>query len=403
MKFILSGGWGYGNIGDDLILASTVNIINRIVPNSEFRILTYSKSDSISHKNGNTEIDYTLHRHVDLGNTGFKFRSFNDSVTLYSKVMDRLTKRVSDSEWYFNHKSHKEKDSLKKSFSNYDAYIMCGGGYFNEKWISKIRSLLFELDIAQSEGLKTIILGPTIGRVPEQLKNDAQKIFSSADLVIVRDESSLKTLLELGVNAEIIPDIAMSSWEVEQRDNKVETVGVVYTSGDNPLKSYITEDLANFHKHKNGNVRYNFIITRQWKGDFQSSQIIMKEMLKKGIQSKLIIPSDHVSLENEMSKCDLVISENLHGLISASRNLIPVIAINDYDPESPNGKKFRGFLSQFNIEKFYINSNSKKNYLFSLMTEIESSHLELIDSLNSKRNETNDKYTSVLSNVLLKD
>lgn len=401
MKIILGGGWGYGNIGDDLILASTIEIIKNINPKSEFTVLTYSKKDSVSHCNENIKLEYTLHRNVDLNNTKYKFINFNESITIYSKVMERITKLISDSEVFFNYKSKKHIENHKKIIIDSDIYIMCGGGYFNEKWVSKVRSQLVELELAQEAGIKTAILGPTIGKIPKQLQHLAKKVFGSADLVIVRDESSKKTLAKIGVKADVIPDIAMGCWEVNEASDSIKQVGIAYTSGYGVLNKFIVDDLTKYYNQKNGSIELKFIITRRWKGDFESAQIMMLSLLNNGIKSKLIIPSDHVSLELEMTKCDLVISENLHGLISASRNLIPVIAINDYDPESPNGKKFLGFLKQFGIEKYYVNSSSKPGVLHELISEIESDYSVLSNNLSLNRNKTNLDYSLKLKEFLI--
>ncbi|CAH2780550.1 MAG: hypothetical protein CBARDCOR_3262 [uncultured Caballeronia sp.] len=41
MKIGLSGGWGYGNLGDDAILAALSNLLDEIAPRADHRVFTY--------------------------------------------------------------------------------------------------------------------------------------------------------------------------------------------------------------------------------------------------------------------------------------------------------------------------------------------------------------------------
>ena len=45
-NIILSGGWGYGNLGDDAILLSSVRLLRDKFPNARINILTYCIRDS---------------------------------------------------------------------------------------------------------------------------------------------------------------------------------------------------------------------------------------------------------------------------------------------------------------------------------------------------------------------
>lgn len=395
MKIILGGGWGYGNVGDDLILSSTINMLDSVLSVEEFTVLTYDKIDSSAHLLApRVKLEKNIHSYVDMNNTKYKFCKIGNKKSLHAKVMERVTKKIGDSKLYFDKCSSKYRDEFYELFESHDAYIMCGGGYFNEKWLSKFRSQLQEIKIAQEKGLKTMIMGPTIGRIPKHLTKDAFDIFSKVDKIIVRDLSSKNTLSELGVEAIILSDIAMSCWEVKEPKllDDVINIGIAYTSSKNELENIIVNDLVKFHEEKGKNVKYTFIITRQWNGDILSGMSMMESLKERGICSKIIIPSEHVSLENEMQSFDMVISENLHGLISASRNLIPVIAINDYSPDSPNGKKFKGFLDQFEISDYYINSSSGENKLFEKLVSISNDYVVLQENLKAKRAELKENY-----------
>lgn len=395
MKVILGGGWGYGNVGDDLILASTIDMLDNVLNIEEFTVLTYDKIDSSTHLlTPRVKLENSIHSYVDIGNTKYKFCKIGNQKNLHTNIMERVTKRIGDSKLFFEKCISKHIEHFNGLFESHDAYIMCGGGYFNEKWLSKFRSQLKEIKIAQDKGLKTMIIGPTIGRIPKHLTKDAFDIFSKVDKVIVRDLSSKNTLSELGVKSIILSDIAMSCWEVKEPKllEGVTNIGIAYTSNKSKLENIIVNDLVRLYQEFNKNIVYTFIITRQWNGDIVSGMSIMEALKKEGIYSKIIIPSEHISLENEMLKFDMVISENLHGLISASRNLIPVVAINDYAEDSPNGKKFKGFLEQFDISDYYINSSSEEGLLFEKLVAISRDYTLLQNNLKFKREQLKDSY-----------
>ena len=42
MKIILSGGWGYGNLGDDAILYSSIKLLRDKFPDSTIVVLSYN-------------------------------------------------------------------------------------------------------------------------------------------------------------------------------------------------------------------------------------------------------------------------------------------------------------------------------------------------------------------------
>ena len=41
MKILVSGGWGYGNLGDDALLVATIDLLKEKYPNSEIVIMSY--------------------------------------------------------------------------------------------------------------------------------------------------------------------------------------------------------------------------------------------------------------------------------------------------------------------------------------------------------------------------
>lgn len=95
-KIILSGGWGYGNLGDDAILLSSYNLIKNRFPNSDIIILSYNtRESSIVIPEGEHIAFYdSLHTSV----YGFKPRvmAFGEGLLpeLWKPIKSRYNKKV---------------------------------------------------------------------------------------------------------------------------------------------------------------------------------------------------------------------------------------------------------------------------------------------------------------------
>ena len=65
MHILISGGWGYRNLGDDAILVSSINLIQNCYPEAQISVLSYSKEETEKILNNSipvySSIDYRLH------------------------------------------------------------------------------------------------------------------------------------------------------------------------------------------------------------------------------------------------------------------------------------------------------------------------------------------------------
>ena len=61
MNILLSGGWGYGNLGDDAILEASVRILCNLYPQSKITIMSYEPCDINIH---GYEVIPSLHRAI---------------------------------------------------------------------------------------------------------------------------------------------------------------------------------------------------------------------------------------------------------------------------------------------------------------------------------------------------
>ena len=402
MKVILSGGWGYKNIGDDLILSSTIKLLKNLDSAIEIIVLTYDNHDSISHLSQGVVLKPSLHKLIDCQAARYRWRDINENISIFDTYVGKLLRVIDNSKLNILRIIKYKSSKFENSLNGADLFIMCGGGYFNEGWASKTYSHIKELEIAQNLGIPTAVLGPSIGKLTSRQKNMVKNVFDKSKALIIRDEASLETLKNEGLSAKILSDIAITDWITVQAKNidQISNIGITINSRCNDFIEILAEDISQYSlEHK---LEISLVITRKWQTDFESAQNLMNILLKKNIRTKIVIPSDHVELDLVMSRFDLVISENLHGLISAARNLIPVIAINKNDTGSPNYKKIVAFLSQAGFDGQQIDNTFTVGELSILINKIEKNYANLSMNLYQLRQKNLAEYNFFISHYLFK-
>lgn len=396
MNIVISGGWGYGNLGDDAILNSSIELLLIKYPGCSIKVLTYDLLDSAVHARSNVSLHYSAHRLIDLGSSELLYRKMERNYGFFSKVRLKLLFALSESQVWLQHALRSRRlQKLEELIKGADLFLMSGGGYFNEKWISKTRSNLVELAFAKKFGIPYYILGPTIGAFSPQLSGEVKTYFSAAQKISVRDENSYAEVIKYKSAASLIPDIALATWRKgEQRKNDA-SVGVIFTNPEPSLLAMVTEALRIFIAAR-PSIKVRLFISRRWKTDFDNALRLQASLLAVGVPSEIILASAYENLEEGLSACDLVISENLHGLILASRNLVPVVAINDYPVGSPNFKKFIAFLKQTESEESYISSVRSAQMACGIFEATLDSAPEARLRLSSLREEVRLKYLEML-------
>lgn len=356
MNIVISGGWGYGNQGDDAILNSSIELLLIKYPGCSIKVLTYDFLDSSVHARGNVSLHYSAHRLIDLGSSELLYRKIERNYGFLSKVRLKLLFTLAESQFWLQYALRSPRlQELEELIKGADLFLMSGGGYFNEKWISKTRSNLAELAFAKKHGIPYYILGPTIGTFSPKLSGEIRKYFSAAQKISVRDENSYAEVIKYKAAASLIPDIALSTWRAGEQRKDGSTLGVIFTNPESGLLGMVTEALRMLMVAR-PSLKIRLFISRRWKTDFENAMRLQASLLAVGVPSEIILASAYDNLEEGLAACDLVISENLHGLILASRNLVPVVAINDYPVGSPNFKKFIAFLKQTESGESYISS-----------------------------------------------
>ncbi len=362
MRIVVTGGWGYGNMGDDAILASTIQMIESAFPNCIIDVLTYDISDSDIHKRQNVHLHKSMHAHVDFSSSECFYKKLGKDYPLYTKFFLEIKARTINSQLWSNINNFTRYDyKIKNVIKSADLLVVAGGGYFNENWMSSLMSHLAEIKIAIDLNIPFCVTGITLGTISNCKINDAiTRILKQAISIYVRDYSSFQQLKDKKIETKYIPDIALSNWRSNQtnkfKHSKKHVIGIIINNNDKFLQKNICLAMSKLFTSSNNQV-IKIILSRRWKRDFEVSLTFQRMLERYGQNSLIVIPESHKTLENELTNCDLVLSENLHGLILAARNLIPIVGINNYHEKTANYKKINSFLEQINTQELVINKN----------------------------------------------
>lgn len=369
MNIILSGGWGYGNIGDDAILSATIFNLKNLYPRATITVLTYDLEEGKIFEDSCVSVEYCSHHYCDFSSSLVRYQPLDSRYSILYKVYLKIVDKLIDLEKSHDFIWRKRTKKVQKLIENSDLFVMCGGGYFNEKWMSKARSSLNELEFAQKKNLVTWVVGPTIGKFFPSFNNKISDVLRKAEFVTVRDIVSQNRLQDMGVKSKIITDIAMTHCTGVEKTKDTNTLGVIITSS-NPLFQNIIVDNLKAFIDKNREYSVKLILSRRWKGDFRAVCSIQRKLHATSIYAEIIVPSSLIDAENQISSCKIVVSQNLHGLILAARNGVPVISLNENPIGSPNFIKIEAFLSQVGSTKYNFNSSGSNDELNLLIVEL---------------------------------
>lgn len=396
MKIIISGGWGYGNLGDDAILDSTIQQLQTQFPGCQCVVLTYDLVDSSIHAAEGVSLRVGAHALTDGGGCELFRPSMVQDYSTPRKAWVKVKFALTETAAWFKHASSASTlRELAAELATADLFVMSGGGYFNEKWMNKTRAQLLELQMAAQAGVPTVILGPTIGRFEGPIRQEIESSFRQARLITVRDAFSFAEATQWSERVSVVPDIALSNWL--PKPAAANGLGIVFTSNHADFSGRVAQSVRRFIERHGENWPVKLFVTRRWKYDLRAAITLQEELQSLGVACDLMMPSNFRNLEKGLAACRMVISENLHGLILAARNLVPVVAVNDYPEGSPNYKKFIAFLAQSNSQDLYFNAKSDVESIASTLLSLARGHATKQDELRALRQHVAQQYEEALS------
>jgi polysaccharide pyruvyl transferase WcaK-like protein len=368
-NILISGGWGYGNLGDDAILLNTIEIIKKRYPRAKINVMSYSPKETKKIlKNIDVEVIPSIHKALT---SCWLFQYEDDRIInkklekilairkdYYTKA-DKIANSVSNTilrsinvikyinfySQYYYYKKYSESLEIYRFFEKAELFILAGGGYYNS-WKESTFSHTLEIDIASRLKVKCFCAGQSIGPFnSKRLKKVAYSGLKKCHVVNVRDKKSSDELFKEGIKNELVPDIVLSDNSMTARNFKVLTVvsrGVFGRFQINSICQAVYEVWAEKH------LPIKIVVTRLWTNDIVKAVFLRNTLRRFGVKDvELIISSNIHDLQDIIIRSAVVVSSNLHGLILAWRAGIPVVCIE-------SARKYMSFMEQIDQQDMLI-------------------------------------------------
>lgn len=357
-KLILSGGWSYGNLGDEAILMASLKLLHQQYPDHTIVVLLYKRNETVKYLEALSyvQIAQSLHsrmygveeKKMDFGGSFLDElklpikRRFHNLLAPIRKKNELKRFLVSPAEYY--KKYNVAKEYFVGLCKDADLYVMSGGGYFNT-WNEMILSKLLEVCTAKAQGLRTYMIGQTVGPFNAQARQVYRLVLDHMDGCFFRDIESVKDTKALGYDCltEVIPDMALGEETLYAKDNYI--AFVPFLSDLNRHMDDIIENLRAIVA--DAGCKVVITVSQQWPWCMQVATSFYVAMRNKGLEVRYIIPEDYKDLEQILSSAQFVFSQNLHGLILAYRGHTPVVSLNDR-------RKFVSFMKTIGYEENLI-------------------------------------------------
>lgn len=288
-KIMISGYYGFDNLGDEAILGSMVKMIKR----------------------SNHDIE----------------------ITVLSNKAEQTSKRY-DVNAIYRYDIFEIMSTMKRS----DIFISGGGSLLQD--VTSMKSVPYYLGLiflAKIFNLKTIFFAQGVGPLNSKFNRLlTKKILKNIDYISVRDKDSMQLLNEIGINKNVVnltedPVYGLYNKENEEINIKTKDINKIGISirnwNDNNYINHIALFLNDLNKENNFNIE----ILPFHKGE--DIKISNKLKSKLNMNATVIDYTDDFDKINELYKnFDLFIGVRFHSLVFAAVNSVPFIGIS-YDPK----------------------------------------------------------------------
>ncbi|MEE0876917.1 MAG: polysaccharide pyruvyl transferase family protein, partial [Fibrobacteraceae bacterium] len=348
MKILLSGGWGYGNLGDDALMRASISLIQKKFPDCTITLLTSDIDEAKRIIPNHTNIEFTHGMHhlmygFDLPHffpresESFLGKLFNVQKIKIKIARRRIFKKGEKEAVRFGKRDlssfpeYREKfDYFRNLCKNHDLYIMSGGGYLN-RWHHMMISKYVETMIASNSGLPLYIIGQTLGPFTKATRCLAEKIVKLSNVALFRDDTSIREFPQYAnVCQKSIPDLALVEEHSFAKKNRI--VVIPFTGMMKKNKKRFIEELSKISADE-----IVFSVSQLWAGAISEACYLYWFAKSMGLNAVLRYSKDVNDLQTIVGEASLVVSENLHGLILAYRAHTDIVCMN-------NKRKFLTFM-----------------------------------------------------------
>lgn len=353
-QIYLSGGWGYGNRGDNAILMATLKSLEENVPDANIHITSYSPEELLSSQG--LKSAPSIHK---ILTSGTKFRQF------YLNVRYRM--------WVRSGRRFPLPEALEREFQQLklaDVVVLAGGGYFNDNWKDMERAQYATIRMAHRAGTPVIIYGQTLGPFSVNTLNGRLKEhLQLVTKVVCRDQQSVSNALKAGVperkvvlsadEASLLPVLSP-----EKPSSDVPIVGVMiqyyrrheHENGVSPeggitKQNYFPSIMSALQRYaEQRKVRFRLIPSTIW--DEVPMSRLASLMDNAGLEFEIVKNPSAAEYVDVCQGVYFMLSTNMHPVIIASTNSRPSICLSynfklDYYMQSIGLDRFVNRIDDF--------------------------------------------------------
>jgi colanic acid/amylovoran biosynthesis protein len=367
MKILITHVYSQDNKGDSAILSVLIAQLKKTFPNSEINISSMEGNNKT--KKFDDQKIYPSFFHLAVyRNKNFIIRTLS---TLYILLISLI--------WAFIYRTtgkklkvlDKDLEKLLTLYVNSDLIIPVGGGYINGKkgMRSTIALILTLHSIAISEilGKKTILHSQSIGPFSNNLqKYLTKKTLNKTDLILIRENYSLQTLIEIGVNPRLIKRVADAAFlfnppitnhktqiDTIKKTGRKKIVGVTVRNWlDKSKQEFYETQMAKFVEYLTKKNYLVVFIPQVTSDEFNDDDRLPAKRIFQKVkdQKNVILINDslsHYAIKALYGKLDYLVGTRLHSVLFALTSNIPSIAI-EYE------YKTSGILKDIGLNDYII-------------------------------------------------
>lgn len=371
--FLILGGYGYGNLGDEAQLSATLKDLSRQFPDYDMLVLS-------------PNLAYTSEEHGCLVENAPRVSFFDHDTESYYWLNDNKAKRkfllrmlsVYLTAFLDRYKIPlcfvgNKRIKLLSLIKGASLVYFSGGGYLTGKTLSRLWDGCLFIGISKIYGKSVVLSGQTIGLFRNRLDRWlAKNAFSQADLITLRDsKQSLDALRNIKVDNERISvafDDALFSDKYsdnKEPDRLLSNAGMPDESikrgyvmlqfhywgmGDQKTRKMLLDGLREFIALITRETDFSVLLFAMHESDLEPINELLASANRERLYS-LGYCRNFRMLKAIIAKCKICVAMKHHPLIFALSEKKPVLSL-AYDPYYEH--KNAGALGLFGIERFNI-------------------------------------------------
>lgn len=360
INIFVTGGWGYGNIGDDAILLATLNSVHERLPDAALHLTSFNPQETKFHHSLGSI--YSFHYYLDLRNWRGRLTFIRFTIWLALRLFGIRAPGLVGQGFA----------ELLNQLENADLVLMAGGGYFNDRWRGSFLARIAEICASKAAGKPVIVYGQTVGPFASKFARILMpRVLKFVDRVAYRDVQSEQVLrsFRYPMSRAVLTADEANLISVAEKEKRIGTqsqtalprIGVMIqkfrpyegADGTKPF-SLVADEGVYFATIVDALVSlgrdlctdYVFLPSTTWDIDFCNSvRERVQEKLDKTFE--LVVDRPVAEYLECCRSVDLMLSTNMHPIILASAAGVPCVSISYF-------YKVDDFMDSIGLSAFVI-------------------------------------------------